>query len=139
MVQKNLRCIASMLWTTALVLLPSCLRQRPKRTLLSCFNAIYNFYSFILPCEVREQIPFIVIAFLYLKYSHSLSRLPQNYIPCLEQRGTSETIHFYQCLSHGKIGLEAVFNDFLDRSINDVYHIWSPLLEFCKDINPCFW
>ena len=46
---------------------------------------------------------------------------------------------FYQCLSHGKIGLEAVFNDFLDRSINDVYHIWSPLLEFCKDINPCFW
>ena len=87
MVQKNLKCIASMLWTTALVLLPSCLRQRPKCTLLSCFNAIYNFYSFILPCEVIEQIPVIVIAFVYLKYSHSLPSKSKSAVqttPCLE-------------------------------------------------------
>ena len=76
-----------MLWTTALVLLPSCLRQRPKCTLLSCFNTSYNFYSFILPCEVIEQIPVIVIAFVYLKYSHSLSSKSKSAVqttPCLE-------------------------------------------------------
>ena len=33
---------------------PRCLRQRPKCTLFSCFNAIYNFYSFILPSEMIE-------------------------------------------------------------------------------------
>lgn len=48
---------------------PRCLRQGPQCMLLSCFNAIYNFYSFILPSEMIEQIPVIVIAFVYLKYS----------------------------------------------------------------------
>ena len=67
---------------------PRCLRQGPQCMLLSCFNAIYNFYSFILPSEMIEQIPVIVIAFVYLKYSQrrlsSKSKSAMQTTPCLE-------------------------------------------------------